>query len=45
VKRLNFDHQPWFVWNEDWFAVVIATTLILLTALGILGERGIPVRF
>ncbi len=45
VKRLSSDHQPWFVWNEDWFAVVIAAVLIFLAALGILGENGISIHF
>lgn len=31
--------------NEDWLAVIIAFFLILLSAAGLLGGEGIPVRF
>lgn len=45
MNQLNSDHQPWFVWNEDWFAVLIAAIIIFLSAVGILGEEGILIRF
>jgi hypothetical protein len=31
--------------NEDWFAVIIAFILIVLSAIGLLGENGIVVSF
>ena len=34
-----------FMLNEDWLAVIIAFGLIILSALKILGENGIPIRF
>jgi|MudIll2142460700_1097286.scaffolds.fasta_scaffold345704_1 hypothetical protein len=31
--------------SEDWLAVILAFGLILLAALGVLGETGLPIRF
>jgi len=31
--------------SEDWLAVLLAFALILLAALGLLGQSGIPVTF
>lgn len=31
--------------SEDWLAVIIAFVLILLAAIGILGENGLMIRF
>lgn len=31
--------------SEDWLAVIIAFVLILLAAVGILGENGLMIRF
>lgn len=31
--------------NEDWFAVILAFLIMLLAAVGILGESGIPIKF
>jgi len=42
------DHKPErsaFRLTEDWLAVLIAFGLILLAAIGVLGEGGIPVSF
>lgn len=38
--------QPFkFSLGEDWLSVILAFLLILLAALGVLGESGIPVSF
>jgi hypothetical protein len=34
-----------FLLNEDWWAVILAFLLILLAALGWLGENGLPISF
>lgn len=34
-----------FKLSEDWWAVIIAFTLILLSALGVLGESGLFIKF
>jgi hypothetical protein len=31
--------------NEDWFSVILAFLLILLSVIGILGKHGIPITF
>lgn len=31
--------------NEDWWAVIVAFLLILLAALGLLGENGLSIPF
>ena len=31
--------------NEDWLAVLIASLIILLSAIGILGETGLRIHF
>ncbi len=34
-----------FVLNEDWWAVIIAFVLILLSAIGLLGKNGLLIKF
>ncbi|MCS7011231.1 MAG: hypothetical protein N2049_05685 [Anaerolineales bacterium] len=34
-----------FSLSEDWWAVIAAFVLILLSALGLLGENGLPISF
>lgn len=34
-----------FSLSEDWLSVILAFLLILLAAIGVLGEHGIPVQF
>ncbi len=31
--------------GEDWWAVIVAFVLVLLAAIGILGERGLMIKF
>jgi hypothetical protein len=31
--------------NEDWLSVILAFVLILLAAIGVLGENGINIKF
>ena len=37
--------QKTFQLTEDWLAVIIAFGLMLLAALGLLGDGGIPIQF
>lgn len=39
------DHKPASRISEDWLAVLIATLLILLSTIGILGENGLNIHF
>jgi hypothetical protein len=34
-----------FKLNEDWLAVLIAFTLIVLATVGVLGKNGLPISF
>ncbi len=34
-----------FKLSEDWLAVILAFVLILLSAIGVLGKNGIPIKF
>jgi len=39
------DKKPVSRISEDWLAVIIATLLILLSTIGILGENGLNIHF
>jgi hypothetical protein len=39
------DHKPAWHISEDWLAVLIATLLIILSTIGILGENGLSIHF
>jgi hypothetical protein len=37
--------MPRFSISEDWLAVILGFILILLAALGLLGQTGLPITF
>jgi hypothetical protein len=39
------ENKPTTRISEDWLAVLIASILILLSVLGVLGENGLSIRF
>ena len=39
------DKKPASRFSEDWLAVLIATLLILLSTIGVLGENGLNIHF
>lgn len=39
------DTKEKFKLGEDWLAVMIASVLILLSVIGVLGENGINIKF
>jgi hypothetical protein len=39
------DKKPVSRISEDWLAVLIASLLVLLSAIGVLGENGISIHF
>lgn len=39
------DKKITFMLSEDWWAVIIAFILILLSAIGVLGESGLLIKF
>ncbi len=44
-KTQETEQTPTSRISEDWLAVLLAFTLILLSALGILGENGLNIKF